>query len=80
MSNRKGKIVVLEGKCPLVEDDVLMGHITTVCNCNATGYAIPLFIILPLLVTLQPELLDFFPEATFETRPSGWMTRNLFYA
>ena len=79
VTTKKGKIVVPEGKFPLVDSDVMMGHITTVCTCSASGYAFPPFIILPLLTTLPYELREFYPEATFGGGASGWMTSKLFY-
>lgn len=79
-ANKKGKVVVPEGKFPLVEQEVRMGHITTVCTTSASGMAFRPFIILPILANLPVELRDFTLDATFATSPSGWMTGKLFYA
>ena len=46
-SNKKGKLVVPDNTSPLVDDEELVyGHITTVCTCRASGHAFQPFIIL----------------------------------
>lgn len=39
-TNKKGKLVVPEGKTALVSEEQMFGHITVVLACNAAGEAL----------------------------------------
>ena len=77
-TNKEGKIVVPEGKCPFVSEEKSAGHITSVCTCNAAGEALKLLIILPMFVKLPEELKQFQSQCYFATTPSGWMSSRIF--
>ena len=77
--NKKGKIVIPEGKyLPFVGEDQALGHITAVLCCNAAGETLMPLIILPSLLNLPPELNEFQSQCIFTSTPSGWMTANIF--
>ncbi len=77
-TNKKGKIVVPEGKFPVVSEERYAGHITCICTCNAAGEALQPFIILPMLMKLPEELNDLQNQCYFVTTPSGWMSSKIF--
>ena len=77
--NKKGKIVIPEGKYfPFVGDEQAIGHITAVFCVNAVGEAIKPLLILPSLLNLPSELKDFQTQCIFSSSPSGWMTSKIF--
>lgn len=77
-SNRKGKLVVPEGKNPFVSEEQMFGHMTAVLSCNAAGEALDPFLILPTLMNLPSELVELQSQCVFATSPSGWMTSHIF--
>ena len=77
--SKNGKIVVPEGKSALASEEKAIGHITTLCCCNAAGEAMKQFLILPMLVNLPKELYDFATQCVFTSSPSGWMTSKIFF-
>lgn len=77
-SNRKGKLVVPEGKNPFVSEEQMFGHMTAVLFCNAAGEALDPFLILPTIMNLPSELVELQSQCIFATSPSGWMTSHIF--
>ena len=70
-SNRKGKIIIPEGKyMPFVGEDQAIGHITAVLCCNTMGEALKPLLILPTLINLPPELKDLQSQCIFTSSPS----------
>ena len=78
--NKKGKIIVPDGRAPLAEDGLIIGHYTMVCCTNAIGDKFLPFIIIPSRKTLPNEIADLQVSAQFASSPSGWMTSKLFLA
>ena len=77
-SNRKGKIIIPEGKyMPFVGEDQAIGHITAVLCCNAMGEALKPLLILPTLINLPPELKDLQSQCIFTSSPSWLMTSQI---
>ena len=35
--NKKGKLIILEGKNPFVSDEKMIGHMTAILSCNVAG-------------------------------------------
>lgn len=71
-ANRKGKLVVLEGKTGFESEEQLFGHITAVLTCNAAGESLRPLLILPSLLNRPNELKDLQPQCLFCSSPTGW--------
>lgn len=76
--NKKGKLVVPQGKYPVVSEEHRIGHVTCICTINAAGMAWKPFIILPMLQNLPEELREFQTQCIFASSPSGWITSKIF--
>lgn len=77
--NKKGKLVVPQGKDPVVCEEQNIGYLTCICTINAAGVAWKPFIILQMLQNLPQVLREFQKQCIFASTPSGWINSKIFF-